>query len=217
MFNLRSQCSTPKLWDPTATIRRYHVWCLPTLLIFHKFPVPSNIFSYIHSTYKPIKIVVNQQFKQPLSSFIHLRPSNSQSSPMFSTIAIFIATIFAASAVASPGIKNSCNTGPIQFLCGLWLHWKRSIWPLRSATTIVFHKLQGRTFIQPINLRLQQIGYHTPGVRGSIVIYHPLDLLQSTWRNPRSWRGSAVTLVSSSFLPYSLHSSSSQRFQQSQI
>jgi len=67
---LRCQCSTPKLWDPTATIRRYHVWCLPTLLIFNKFLVPSNIFSYIHSTYKPLKLVVNQQFKQPLSSFI---------------------------------------------------------------------------------------------------------------------------------------------------
>ena len=117
MFNLCCQCSIPKLWDPPATIRRYHVWCLPTLLIFHKFLVPSNIFSYIHSTYEPIKLVVNQQFEQPLSSFIYLRPSNSQSSPMFSTIAILIATFFAASAVASPGIKNSCNTGPIQ-CCG---------------------------------------------------------------------------------------------------
>src|SRR6188768_479765 len=117
MFNLRCQCSTPKLWDPTATIRRYHIWCLPTLLIFHKFLVPNNIFSYIHRTYKPLKFVVNQQFEQLLSSFTHLKPSNSQSSPMFSTIAIFFATAFAASAVASPGIKNSCNTGPIQ-CCG---------------------------------------------------------------------------------------------------
>jgi len=108
---------TPKLWDLTGTIRRYHVWCLLTLLIFHKFLVPRNIFSYIHSTYKPLKLVDNQQFKQPLLSFIHLRPGNSQSFPMFSTIAIFIATAFAASAVASPGIKNSCNTGPIQ-CCG---------------------------------------------------------------------------------------------------
>jgi len=36
---------------------------------------------------------------------------------MFSTITIFVATAFTASAVASPGIKNSCNTGPIQ-CCG---------------------------------------------------------------------------------------------------
>lgn len=47
------------------------------MLIFHKFLVPSNIFSYIQRTYKPLKLVVNQQFKQLLSSFTHLKPSNS--------------------------------------------------------------------------------------------------------------------------------------------
>ena len=33
---------------------------------------------------------------------------------MFSKLAIIIAATFAAAAVASPAIKNSCNTGPIQ-------------------------------------------------------------------------------------------------------
>jgi len=36
---------------------------------------------------------------------------------MFSKLAIIVAATFAATAVASPAIKNSCNTGPIQ-CCG---------------------------------------------------------------------------------------------------
>jgi len=49
----------------------------------------------------------------------------------------------------------------------------------------------------------------------SYVIYRPLDLPQSTWHSPRSWQRSAVTSVSSSFLPCSLCSFSSLRFQRS--
>jgi len=36
---------------------------------------------------------------------------------MFSKITVIIVAAFAAAAVASPAIKNSCNTGPIQ-CCG---------------------------------------------------------------------------------------------------
>jgi len=46
------------------------------------------------------------------------------------------------------------------------------------------------------------------GIRVSYVIYRPLDLPQSTWHSRRSWQRSAATLVSSSFLPCSLRSSS---------
>ena len=54
------------------------------------------------------------------------------------------------------------------------------------------------------------------GIRVSYVIYRPLDLPQSTWHSCRSWQKSAVTSVSSSFLPCSLCSFSSLRFQPSQ-